>query len=205
MMRLLMLAMTIGLLFAGEAPAQTTPPAPGKSAQRSGPLAGFGANSKEPIRIEAAKLQVYDKEQRAVYSGDVVAVQGKSTLRCTQLTIFYDQRNNAAGSAPASDTNPNSSIRKLDCKGPVSVVSCTQTATGDHGVYEAATDKVVLTGNVVLADGPNVQNGDKLVYDLKDGTATVTGGRVGGIFIPGSDTAKRDKEGPKAKSSDSCK
>jgi lipopolysaccharide export system protein LptA len=172
-------------------------------AARTGPLAGFGSNSKEPIRIEAARLQIFDKEQRAVYTGDVVAVQGKSTLRCSKLTIFYDQKSgNGAPTPAATSQSPDSSIKKLVCDGPVSVVSCSQTATGDHGVYEAATDLVVLTGNVVLADGPNVQNGNKLVYNLKDGTATVTddrpkiGGRVGGIFVPGSDAAKKQGAQP---------
>jgi lipopolysaccharide export system protein LptA len=172
-------------------------------AARTGPLAGFGSNSKEPIRIEAGRLQIFDKEQRAVYTGDVVAVQGKSTLRCSKLTIFYDQKNENGAAQPAAATqSPDNSIKKLVCDGPVSVVSCSQTATGDHGVYDAATDLVVLTGNVVLADGPNVQNGNKLVYNLKDGTATVTddrpkiGGRVGGIFVPGSDAAKKQGAQP---------
>jgi lipopolysaccharide export system protein LptA len=188
------LACAAVLAFPSPGAAQSQKPA---QAERSGPLAGFGSNSKEPIRIEAARLQVFDKESRAVYTGDVIAVQGKSTLRCSKLTIFYDQKsgNDTPQQAAAAPTGGNS-IKKLVCDGPVSVVSCSQTATGDHGVYDAATELVTLTGNVVLADGPNVQNGNKLVYNLKDGTATVTderskGGRVGGIFVPGSDAAKK--------------
>ena len=64
--------------------------APGKTkvGQKSGtPFAGFGGNSKEPIKIDANKLEVFDKENRGVYSGDVVAVQGQSTLRCTVMTM----------------------------------------------------------------------------------------------------------------------
>jgi lipopolysaccharide export system protein LptA len=205
MTRILPAIVALALCAAFAAPSAALAQAQAKKqapAARSGPLAGFGSNSKEPIRIEAARLQIFDKEQRAVYTGDVVAVQGKSTLRCSKLTIFYDQKNgNGAPQEAAPQQSPDSSIKRLVCDGPVSVVSCSQTATGDHGVYEAATDLVTLTGNVVLADGPNVQNGNKLVYNLKDGTATVTddrqkGGRVGGIFVPGSDTAKKQGAGP---------
>ncbi|HZW48257.1 MAG TPA: LptA/OstA family protein, partial [Microvirga sp.] len=48
---------------------------------------GFGnfGSSKEPIKIDANKLDVFDKEGRAVFSGDVVAVQGESTMKCTSM------------------------------------------------------------------------------------------------------------------------
>jgi lipopolysaccharide export system protein LptA len=174
-------------------------PAPAKKAERRGPLGGFSTNSKEPIQIEAKQLDVLDKDGKAIYSGDVVAVQGKSTLRCSRLVIFYEQSDGAGKGAEkpvkaAANSNGGKSIKRLECSGPVSMVSETQTATGDFGVYEAATEIVTLTGKeVVLADGPNIQNGTKLVYNSQTGVAVVTGeGRVGGIFIPGSDAAKKN-------------
>ena len=42
-----------------------------------------GTNSHEPINIDAGKLDYYDKEQKLVYSGGVVAVQGDSTLKAS--------------------------------------------------------------------------------------------------------------------------
>ena len=44
----------------------------------------------------------------------------------------------------------------------------------------------MLSGNVVLTQGENVTKGDKLVYDLKTGHATVTGKRVSGMFSTGN-------------------
>ncbi len=78
--------------------------------------AGFGnfGSSKEPIKIDADKLDVFDKEGRAVFSGDVVAVQGESTMNCTTLTVFYEQNRNRAGAAdpaPAADAANDNSIR----------------------------------------------------------------------------------------------
>ncbi len=197
------LAVIVAITFAApcEARAQQTQssPAPAKKTERRGPLGGFSTNSKEPIQIEAKRLDVFDKEGKAVYSGDVVAVQGKSTLRCSKLDIFYEQSDNAGAGAEkpakAAASNGGKSIKRLECSGPVSMVSETQTATGDFGVYEAASEVVTLTGKqVVLADGPNIQNGTKLVYNTQTGVAVVTAesqGRVGGIFIPGSDAAKK--------------
>ena len=63
-----------------------------------GPLGNLGGNSKEPIKIDADRLDVFDKEQRAVFQGNVVVVQGETTMRCSTLTVFYETR----GAAPAA-------------------------------------------------------------------------------------------------------
>ena len=172
-------------------------------ASRSGSAFGNFGTSKEPVKIDAASLQVVDKEQKAIYSGDVVAIQGATTLRCSRLTVFYtqgkDKKDDKAKDDKIKDdkvaeaTTPpatGSSIKRLECDGPVSVVSSSQTATGDHGTFEADRELVTLTGNVVLADCENVQRGDKLVYNTKTGIANVTNNgnrRVQGVFTPGSD------------------
>ena len=186
-----------------EAPVKETPAkeTAGKEtvAKAKKPTSAFGnfGASKEPVRIDAASLQVIDKEQKAIYTGDVVAIQGQSTLRCSKLTIYYSQtkKDEKDASAPSAT---GSSIKKLDCDGPVSVVSTTQTATGDHGLFDAERETVTLTGNVVLADCENVQRGDKLVYNMRTGIANVTNNgnrRVQGVFTPGSD----DKDAGSAK------
>jgi lipopolysaccharide export system protein LptA len=170
-----------------------------------------GANSKEPVSIEADKLVYFDKEQRAVYSGNVVVIQGDTKMTCSMMTIFME-KGPAPGDAPTPaaakpdaakpdpakpdpskpDATPSASsshVRHLDAVGPVTVISKTQVATGDRGSYDKAQNKVWLIGNVTLSDGGNVTKGDKLTYDLTTGQATVdTGGagRVKGLFIPGS-------------------
>src|SRR5690349_24956883 len=84
---------------------------------------GFGnfGSSKEPIKIDANKLDVFDKEGRAVFTGDVVAVQGESTMKCTIMTVFYDQRNQNGGQPAAPQATDDSAIKKIDCKGPVTI------------------------------------------------------------------------------------
>ena len=76
----------------------------------------------------------------------------------------------------------------MDCAGPVTVASKTQTATADNGSYDKGHNNVVLNGHVVLTDGRNVTKGDRLTYDLDSGQAAVQGGgaRVQGLFLPGS-------------------
>ena len=186
-MRLPALAAAL-LALAGAAEAQT---AAGKG--RPATFGDLGSN-KEPIKIDADRLDVFDKESRAVFAGNVVAVQGDSTMKCTTLTVFYEPRrqDGAAKTAPASapaQGAADSQINKIDCKGPVTIVSKTQVATGNNATFDRVANKVLLSGNVALSDGPNVTRGERLVYDLNSGVAnveTAPGGRVKALFVPGS-------------------
>jgi lipopolysaccharide export system protein LptA len=89
-------------------------------------------------------------------------------------------------------------VKQIDCEGNVSILSGTQSATAKFLRYEAAADTVTLTGSVVIADCDNVQRGEKVVYDVKTGKATVDAGptgRVQGVFTPGSDDKKASAPG----------
>jgi lipopolysaccharide export system protein LptA len=153
---------------------------------------GFGnfGSSKEPIKIDANKLDVFDKEGRAVFTGDVVAVQGESTMKCTIMTVFYEQRDQNGGQAvPAAQGADDSAIKKIDCKGPVTIVSRTQVATGENATFDRGSNKIMLTGNATLSDGPNVTKGERVLYDINTGVAnieTTPGGRVRALFVPGN-------------------
>jgi lipopolysaccharide export system protein LptA len=157
--------------------------------ERAVGFGNFGA-SKEPIKIDADSLDVFDKEGRAVFTGNVVAVQGDSTMNCSLMTVFYEQ--NRQGGAPAAAPAPGgdgNSIKKIDCKGPVTIVSKTQVATGNNATFDRVANKIFLTGNAALSDGPNVTRGERVVYDINTGVAnveTAPGGRVRALFVPGS-------------------
>jgi len=190
-------------------------PTQGKPRGGSSALGGLGGDSKEPIKIDADKLDVLDKENKAVFTGNVVAVQGETTVRCSVMTVLYEGRaggqgGGAAGAraaAPAPAANGNggngqgndSSIKRILCKGPVTVVSKTQAATSDNAEFDRANNVVIMTGNVALNDGPNITRGEKLTYNTVTGVAnveTTKGGRVQGFFVPNS-TPDASKPGAK--------
>ena len=198
------------LCSTGAGAAAEKPPGPNDSA------AIFpGTSSKEPISIDADKLVYYDKEHKAVYSGNVVVIQGDTKMTCSAMTVFLDHAPTQGAASPSkaaaaqstsgqSTPTADSGVKHLDATGPVTVVSKTQVATGDSGSYDKAEDKVRLIGHVTLSDGQNVTKGDKLTYDLKNGLATVDtsakSGRVHGQFVPKSsaDAAKPDADVTKA-------
>ena len=86
-------ALAVALLCASGASAASAPSATGgdKPASPSDSAAIFpGTNSKEPISIDADKLVYYDKEHKAVYTGNVVVIQGDTKMTCTAMTVFLD-------------------------------------------------------------------------------------------------------------------
>jgi lipopolysaccharide export system protein LptA len=143
-----------------------------------------GVSSKEPINITAAKLDYFDREQRLVYTGNVIATQGESELRTRMLVIFLAPKD---ALVPAAVPSSSSQIRRMEAAGPVTIVSKDQIGTGDSGVYEKSGNRVYLIGNVTLTQGPNVTKGDKLIYDLNANQAAVTG-RVRSMFLPSGGT-----------------
>src|SRR6516165_11705505 len=53
-------------------------------------LQGFSANRDKPVRIQAASLEVRNKDKVATFSGDVHVTQGDTNLRCKILMVFYE-------------------------------------------------------------------------------------------------------------------
>ncbi len=156
-------------------------PACAEKGQASGGGTLPGSNSKDPINIDAAKLDYFDKEQKLVYTGNVVAVQGESCLLAPVLTIFLMPKDQANSAGTPSSTN--NQVRRMEAAGPVTLTQKDQIGTGDSGLYIKADNKVYLNGNVTLTQGPNVTKGDKLVYDLNTSQAVVTG-NVRSLFVP---------------------
>lgn len=170
---------------------------------------GFTRNRKDPVKIEANSLEVRDKEKLAIFRGNVVVVQGDTTMRCKELEVHYE--GNALGGdprqkVPATKSQQKSEsaqrIKRLVAIGGVIVTAKDQRAVGDRGTFEMATNIVVLDGNVVVTQGQNVMNGDKLTVNLTLGTSKLDGvkqqgtQRVKGVFVPSSmDKDKKDKDG----------
>ncbi|MFB0493357.1 lipopolysaccharide export system protein LptA [Methylobacterium sp. OAE515] len=198
--RLLCAALAAGLLLAGPALAEK----PG--ARKDSPFGNIGGSGKDPIKIDADRLDVFDRENKAVFAGNVVAVQGDSTIRCSTMTVTYKRGKDAPAKgakaepkdegAEAAPRNPaENGIQKVDCAGPVTVVQKDQVATGDHAVFDQDAKRIVLTGNVVLSQCQNVTRGQRLVYDMNTGRANmdpVAGGRVSALFVPGDKSDAKD-------------
>jgi lipopolysaccharide export system protein LptA len=190
--------MAIGVALAGGAavPRALAAAAPGGG----GP---FGSGN-APIDISADELEVLDAESRAVWRGNVEAVQGTNRLRAPVLNIYYAQRGAGGQSVPGAGGGE---IRRMEAEGPVYYVTPQQNARSDHAVYEAGTNTIVMTGNVVLVQDKNVVQGARLVIDTRTNKATLTPaarglnqpGRVRGVFYPSQAQAQSSSGGAAAR------
>jgi lipopolysaccharide export system protein LptA len=141
------------------------------------------SDDQTPINIVAAQLDYFDKQQKLIYSGNVVATRGDTILKTPRLTVFLAPKGPGATKTSSSDR-----VRRMEAVGPVTLISKDQVATGDSGIYQKGENKVYLDGNVRLTQGPNVTLGDHIVYDLKTTQAVVTG-HVRSLFLPDSDNS----------------
>ena len=149
------------------------------------PFAGMGQSQDQPVQIEAATLEVRDKNKTATFSGNVSVVQGDTTMKCQSLVVFYGQEvgvgAEAAPAATAAKSSPGmprnaQNIRRIEARGGVTVITKDQNASGDLGVYDLKTKTITLQGNVVVSQGQNVIHGERVVVDTVTGTARVESG-----------------------------
>lgn len=146
-------------------------------------IAGF--NSNQPVSYAADRIELQDRQNRVVLSGDVQIQQGDLSLTAARTTVAY------------SDTGT-LRIQRIDATGGVTVTRGNERASGNAAVYDFNRRVIVLSGNVALRRGGDTLDGGRLVIDLNSGLSSVDGagaqsgsgqsGRVSGTFaVPESD------------------
>ena len=125
-----------------------------------------GHNSDAPIDLTADRLEVQDRADRAMFSGNVHVKQDELTLDTSRLTVAYS----SAGGVQ---------IKRLDASGGVTVRSPSETARGAFGIYDLDRKLITLVGNVVLQRQGSQLSGQRLVIDLDSGRAVIDGGPPG--------------------------
>jgi lipopolysaccharide export system protein LptA len=135
--------------------------------QKQDPVSALkGHNSNAPVDVSADRIEVQDRADRAMFSGNVHVKQDALTLDTQRLTVAY-----------SSDDGVQ--IRRLDAAGGVTVRCPSETAKGDFGIYDLDRKLITLIGSVQLNRGDNQVNGSRLVIDLDSGRAVIDGGPPG--------------------------
>lgn len=156
------------------------------------PLQGFSQNRDQPVKINAASLEVREKDKMATFTGDVHVFNGDTELHCKSLVVFYDEDTASSKNMKAADPGPGGehSIKRIEAKGNVVVVQKDQHATGDAAIFNMRENIVTLTGNVVVTRAQDILRGQRLTVDLTNGVSKMDGGRVDAII----DTRKSEKK-----------
>lgn len=128
-------------------------------------------NSNAPVDVEADRIEVQDRSDRAVFSGNVRVRQGGLALDAARLTVAY-----AGGPGGGNGVD----IQRLDASGGVVVRSASETARGNVAIYDLNRRLITMVGGVSLQQGGNIINGGRLVIDLNSGRSVIDGSAVGG-------------------------
>lgn len=173
-------------------------------------MQGFTQNRDQPIQIEAARLEMRDKQKEATFSGNVKVVQGDTTMTSKTLVVFYEGGGGSSAApaqpapvkaaksptAPMQSATPGpggaSSIKRLEARGNVVVTQKDQVVTGESAIFDTKSNLITMvggSGGVVLTQCKNVLKGDRLFVDMTTGVSRVESetGRVVALLPQGGD------------------
>ncbi len=134
---------------------------------------GLRQDTSLPVEVASDELQVSQTDGTAIFSGNVLVTQGEMRLSAARLHVVYGDGTGSSGT-----------IEELRASGGVTLVSGTEAAEAEEAVYDIGAGRVVMTGDVILTQGPNALSSNALTIDLTTGTGTMQG-RVQTIFQTG--------------------
>lgn len=123
-------------------------------------------DSTAPIDFGANQIQLQDKANRAVLTGNVAVKQAEMTLNAQRVTVAY--------TGQVVDGNPQ--VSRLDAAGSVVVRRPDQIAKSQYAVYDLNRRVITMIGGVSLEQGgTNTVNGGRLTLNLDTGRAVIDG------------------------------
>ncbi|NOX39560.1 MAG: LPS export ABC transporter periplasmic protein LptC [Alphaproteobacteria bacterium] len=165
----------IKILIVGTLAIFMTQTAPALAQSTSVPFGGLSHDTSQQVEIVSDSFTVSQSDGTAEFVGNVVVGQGDMRLSAGKIVVKY-----AAGDGKATGR-----INLLIASGGVTLVSGTEAAEAKRAVYSIKKGNIVMTGDVILTQGKNVLSGQKMIIDLKTGSAKIEG-RVKTIFQTGT-------------------
>lgn len=127
-----------------------------------------GHNSNSPVDYAADRIELQDRQDRVVLSGNVDIRQDRLRLRAARTIVaFTDQ-----GSLQ---------IQRITATGGVRVTRGNEVATGDVAVYDFNRRIITMVGGASLKRDGDTLYGNRFVIDLNSGVSSAEG-RVSGTF-----------------------
>jgi len=132
-------------------------------------------DSTAPIDFASDHIELQDRANRVLLTGNVKIVQAEMTLNSSRMIVTYT----------GQISNGSPQVSRLDASGGVTVSRPDQTARSQYAVYDLNTRIITMVGGVTLRQGANNVSGGRLSINLDTGRATIDGSGVGGSTRPG--------------------
>jgi len=133
--------------------------------------AGFGgmaANADEQVRVTAENLEILDADRIAVFTGNVVVIQGTMEMRAPRLVAVY------------GEGGPSDLVNFTASGGRVEMMFEDQHTLSDEAFYDFAARILTLSGNVEVTNAGSTVTADQLIVDTRAATSRFSGGSSGG-------------------------
>lgn len=152
---------------------------------------GIAAGAEEeppPISVTADQMEYFTEENKVVFTGKALAVQGDVTLAANSMRVVL---------AKGSETEAGA-VEKITAKGNVTFRQLVpdsgeeRFATGKKAVYEAKEGVVTLTGSPRLWEGKNVIVGEVMKFFVEEHRFVVEG-QVGLTIFPEKDKGEEER------------
>ncbi len=125
-----------------------------------------------PIDVTSDTM-VVDRERGVVtFKGGVIATRDDLVIKAEELQVFYGEERE---------------IERIEASGGVTIEKGGITASGEKAEFYTGEERLVLTGDPKVIEGPNRVEGERITLYLKDGRSIVEGGerrRVRAVFVP---------------------
>lgn len=116
--------------------------------------------SDAPVDIKSDRLTIHQKEQRAVFEGNVKTVQGELKINCERLTVTY--------AGEKDKTSKAGEIKQMVFTGSVSITQKNRSGHCGKAVYDRVAGRIVCTGKPWVVEGENRIRGESIVYLLEE-------------------------------------
>lgn len=128
----------------------------------------------DPVKITADQFVIDETANVATFTGNAIVTRKTLTVWAPKVVVDY-------GEGGPSDIN------SFVASGGVRIKTSEQDVTGDRAIYDPNTEKLRVTGNVMVINASSTVGGPDMIVDLRTETTTFIGGgsgRVTGVFTP---------------------
>ncbi len=138
----------------------------------------------EPLVIRSETLEIDNKNQRIIFTGNVDARRSTFTIQCQKMHLYYlgDEAGKTVG---AEDIR----VDRVVATGNVKITRFDGgEAMADEAVYYQKDDKVILTGNPVVKQGEDFVEGSRITFYIGEKRSIVESlgdERVRAVIFPG--------------------
>jgi lipopolysaccharide export system protein LptA len=150
--------------------------------------------SKQPVHITSDTLEAFNDERLIVFSGNAVAVQGDKVIRSDKLLVYYKKGADEGKESKTAGIGQGGDLDRIEAKGPVRITQLKKIVTGDEAVYYQDDQKIIVSGNAVMREGPNIVKGDRITVLLDENRGIVEAPvkkRVTATIYPAEDSKQK--------------